>query len=59
MVIKPLTVEEIQDFCEKGLMATSRKDVAKAYILYREARSQARTNPLDKIVEEITSGTSE
>lgn len=59
MVIKPLTVEEIQDFCEKGLMATSRKDVAKAYILYREARSQARSNPLDKIVEEITSGTSE
>jgi len=40
-------------------MATSRKDVAKAFILYREARAQARENPLDKIVEEITSGTSE
>jgi len=52
-------VEEIQDLVEKGLMATSRKDVAKAFILYREARAQARENPLDKIVEEITSGTSE
>ena len=56
---KPLTIEYIQDRVEKGLMATSRKDVAKAFILYREARAQARENPLDKIVEEITSGTSE
>ena len=31
-----LNVEEIQDLVEKGLMATKRKDVAKAYILYRE-----------------------
>ena len=45
-----LTVEEIQDLVEKGLMATKRKDVAKAFILYREERNQNRNqkNPLTK-----------
>lgn len=52
-------IEEIQDLVEKGLMATKRKDVAKAYILYREERNKKRGNTTDKIVEEITSGTSE
>lgn len=37
-----LTVEEIQDLVEKGLMSTKRKDVAKAYILYRENRTKER-----------------
>ena len=37
-----LTVEQIQDLVEKGLMATKRKDVAKAYILYRDKRTRAR-----------------
>lgn len=36
------SVEEIQDLVEKGLMSTKRKDVAKAYILYREERSKIR-----------------
>lgn len=35
---KTLTVEEVQDYVEKGLMSTKRKDVAKAYMLYREKR---------------------
>ena len=35
-------IEEIQDIVEKGLMATKRKDVAKAYILYREERNKIR-----------------
>lgn len=52
-------IEEIQDLVEKGLMSTKRKDVAKAYILYREERNKNRGNTTDKIVEEITSGTSE
>ena len=39
---KELNVEEIQDFVEKGLMATKRKDVAKAYIKYREERTKIR-----------------
>ncbi len=35
-------IEEIQDLVEKGLMSTKRKDVAKAYILYREERNKIR-----------------
>ena len=35
-------IEEIQDVIEKGLMSTKRKDVAKAYILYREERNKIR-----------------
>ena len=37
-----LTVEEIQDLVEKGLMSTKRKDVAKAYITYRYERTKER-----------------
>ena len=40
--VKELTVEDIQDLVEKGLMSTKRKDVAKAYILYREERTKER-----------------
>lgn len=39
---RDFTVEEIQDLVEKGLMATKRKDVAKAYILYRNERTKER-----------------
>ena len=39
---KDATVEEIQDIIEKKLMASSRKDVAKAYILYRQERTKKR-----------------
>jgi ribonucleoside-triphosphate reductase len=39
---KDLQVEEIQDIIEKKLMATNRKDVAKAYILYRAERNKIR-----------------
>ena len=37
-----MSVEEIQDIVEEKLMASSRKDVAKAYILYRNERTRAR-----------------
>ena len=37
-----ITVEEIQDMVEQRLMASSRKDVAKAYIIYRNERSKHR-----------------
>ena len=40
---KNLSVEEIQDLVEKGLMSTKRKDVAKAYITYRHERDVIRT----------------
>ena len=38
----PLTVDDIQDLVEKGLMSTKRKDVAKAYIKYRDERDKVR-----------------
>ena len=44
---EPYTVEEIQDIVEKGLMSTKRKDVAKAYILYREERNKVRNIKTD------------
>lgn len=39
---EPQSIEEIQDLVENGLMSTKRKDVAKAYIKYREERSKQR-----------------
>lgn len=38
-----LSVEEIQDLVENGLMSTKRKDVARAYITYRNARTAERS----------------
>ena len=54
-----LQVEEIQDLVEKGLMATKRKDVAKAYIIYREERNKMRGNLTDKTFLEFLSGKNE
>ena len=39
---EPYGVEEIQDLVEQGLMSLKHKDVAKAYILYREERNKVR-----------------
>lgn len=36
------SVEDVQDIVEEKLMGTDRKDVAKAYILYRNERTRAR-----------------
>ena len=36
------SVEEIQDMVEKELMKSSRKDVAKAYVIYRNDRTRIR-----------------
>jgi ribonucleoside-triphosphate reductase len=51
---KTLTIEDIQDLVEKGLMSTKRKDVARAYILYRNERNLNReaNSPLIKTVGE-------
>ena len=48
------TVEEIQDLVENGLMATKRKEVARAYINYRAERSRARerNSKMRKIIKE-------
>ena len=37
-----MQVETIQDIVEQKLMASSRKDVAKAYIIYRNDRNRVR-----------------
>ena len=37
-----MSIEEIQDLVENGLMSTKRKDVAKAYITYRQERTRER-----------------
>lgn len=54
-----LEVEEVQDLAEHGLMSLKRKDVAKAYILYRDKRNTARGSLTDKTFLEFLSGQSE
>ena len=48
------SVEQIQDLVEEGLMGTNRKDVAKAYILYRQERTKQRSQKteLNQIITE-------
>jgi ribonucleoside-triphosphate reductase len=52
-----LDIEEIQDMVEKGLMSTKRKDVARAYITYRNERTAERnrnSNFMKTISEKLT-----
>ena len=56
---KPLGVEEIQDLVENGLMNTKRKDVARAYISYRNERTRLREYPIDSIIGEIADNKNE
>lgn len=52
----PLSVEDIQDRVEELLMDTDRKDVARAYIVYRNERSKVRsrnTNLMKNIEEKL------
>ena len=53
------TVEEIQDLVQNGLMNTKRKDVAVAFITYRNERNRIRGNHIDKAIDEIVNGKSE
>ena len=48
-----LNVEEIQDLVENGLMSTKRKDVARAYITYRNNRTAER-NRKSKLIKNIS-----
>lgn len=54
-----LSVEQIQDYVEHGLMALKDKSVAKNYILYRKERDNARKNTIDQVVDEIVGNKSE
>ena len=54
---KDISVEAIQDMVEQKLMQSKRKDVAKAYIIYRNDRTRIRQNKselIDKVREKIT-----
>ena len=57
---KTLSVEQIQDIVEDKLMASNRKDVARAYVRYRYKKEVLRKeNTTDKSVLELLGGTSE
>ena len=49
---RELTIEEIQDMVQNGLMSTKRKDVATNYILYRAERTRER-NRRSQMMQEI------
>ena len=49
---KTMSVEDIQDIVEMKLMESSRKDVAKAYILYRNERTKVRDRN-SKLVQKV------
>ena len=53
-----MSVEEIQDIVETKLMKSARKDVAKAYILYRNERTKVRdrnSKLVQKVMERVES----
>lgn len=52
-----ISVEQIQDIIEEKLMASKRKDVAKAFVIYRNDRTRVReqnTNLMKSIKEKLT-----
>ena len=54
---KDMSVEEIQDLVEERLMASNRKDVASAYIIYRNDRNRVReknSNIIKKVMRRVT-----
>lgn len=54
-----IDIEEIQDLVEHGLMSCKRKDVARAYISYRDLRTRIRGNTIDTNIKEIVEGANE
>lgn len=54
-----LSVERVQDYVENGLMNLKNKDVAKAYIKFRDDRTRLRGNSIDKSIREIVEGANE
>lgn len=48
-----MSVEDIQDLVENGLMSCKKKNVAKEYILYRDERNRARKNTIDDTIKGI------
>lgn len=56
---RELGIEDIQDLVVKGLMNTSRADIAASYIEYRHMRTINRGNTTDKIISEVIIGSNE
>ena len=57
---KILTVEDIGDLTEKGLMSCKAKDVAKSYITYRQRKKLVReSNTTDETIKELLDGHNE
>ena len=53
---KDMSVEDVQDVVEAKLMASNRKDVAKAYIIYRNDRNRVReqnSNVIKKVMKRV------
>ena len=53
---KDMSVEDIQDVVEAKLMASNRKDIAKAYIIYRNDRNRVReqnSNVIKKVMKRV------
>ena len=57
--VNTLTVEEIQDIVEEKLMATKRKDVARAYVRYRYSRELERQRKNDATILNMVQGMDE
>lgn len=53
---KDLDISEIQNYVENGLMATKKKDVARAYITYRNKRDEQRGNLTDTTIMKMLVG---
>ena len=51
--VEGVTVEDIQDEVERQLMDSNYKEVARAYIVYRNKRSEERGNIIDRDVDEL------
>ena len=54
-----MSVEDIQDLVENGLMSCKKKNVAKEYILYRDERNRARKNTIDDTIKGIVNTNNE
>ena len=54
-----MSVEDIQDLVENGLMSCKKKNVAREYIKYRERRRLARPNTTDNDLQDLFGGKNE
>ncbi len=51
------SVEDVQDIVEQNLVKTNRFELAKSYIIYRQARKKEREEKIEKLVDEFEKNT--